>query len=163
MFPPWKSKYTAQHILTSAVTPPTEISIPPVIITKLRPQDRIIRYAFAFMILNKVCVFKKPFPRKIIALRYITTNTTIVIVRSRLVSVILLVFSRRRFINFILVLLLCCLRAKLLANRCKLFSYNRCTEYNQKDNDNCLICRKCRRLYVHLIKSRSQELNYVCA
>ena len=86
--PPPKSRYTAQLILTSATTPPTEISIPPVIMTKLIPQESMIRAALAFRILKNVCGFKKPFPWNTIAPIYIAKNTTIVMVSSRLVSVI---------------------------------------------------------------------------
>ena len=52
--PPPKSRYTAQLMLTSATTPPTEISIPPVIMTKLMPQDRMISAALAFRMLKNV-------------------------------------------------------------------------------------------------------------
>ena len=54
ILPPWKSRYTAQDMLTKATTPPTEISIPPHIITILIPQDVMISAALAFKILKNV-------------------------------------------------------------------------------------------------------------
>ena len=85
-FPPMKSRYTAQLILTSATTPPTEISILPVIITRLSPHAVMTSAPFAFKMLKNVCGFKKPPPSNIIAPIYIRKNTTIVIVKSRLAS-----------------------------------------------------------------------------
>ena len=85
-FPPLKSRYTAQHILTSATTPPTEISMLPVIITRLSPHAVMINAPLAFNILKNVCGFKNPPPSKIIAPIYIRKNTTMVIVKSRLAS-----------------------------------------------------------------------------
>ena len=84
--PPPKSRYTAQHMLTSATTPPTEISIPPVIITRLIPHAVMINAACAFKMLKNACGFKKPEPRNNIAARYMTKKTTIVIISSRFVS-----------------------------------------------------------------------------
>ena len=116
--PPPKSRYTAQLMLTSATTPPTEISIPPVIMTKLMPQDSMIRAALAFSILKNVCGFKKPFPWNTIAPIYIAKNTTIVMVSSRLVSVI--------FFNFLPIsanLLYSLALLQLLAESGQPFSY----------------------------------------
>ena len=50
--------------------------------------------ALLFRILKKVCGFRNPFCRKMIAKRYIRMNTIIVIAVSRLESVILLICPR---------------------------------------------------------------------
>ena len=109
--PPPKSRNTAQLMLTSATTPPTEISIPPVIMTRLIPQAVMISAACAFRILKKACGFKNPEPRKIIAEMYITKKTTMVIISSRFVSDTflnqLLFFSAVFFSDAMLCYLLC--------------------------------------------------------
>ena len=117
-FPPIKSRYTAQHMLTNATTPPTEISMLPVIMTRLSPHAVMINAPFAFKMLKNVCGFKNPPPSKIIAPIYIKKNTTIVMVSSRLVSVI--------FFNFLPIsanLLYSLALLQLLAESGQPFSY----------------------------------------
>ena len=65
---------------TSAVTEPTEISIPPVIITIVRPQEITRRPAFDTKRFRNICGLAKPLSAKItIPAAYITKNRTIVI------------------------------------------------------------------------------------
>ena len=73
-------------MLTSAATPPTEISMLPVTITIVRPHDAMSSAAFAFSMLKNVCGFRKPEPWNTIAQTYISINTPIVIMSSRFVS-----------------------------------------------------------------------------
>ena len=62
------------------------MSIPPLIITMLIPQDVMISADCDIRILKKFCAFRKPSPRKIIAPAYIRTNTITVISNSKFVS-----------------------------------------------------------------------------
>ena len=71
---------------TRAVTVPTEISIPPVIMTRLSAHESTISDAFSLRTLKKVCGFLKPDPRNMTAQRYMAANTAIVITRRRFVS-----------------------------------------------------------------------------
>ena len=110
-FPPIKSRYTAQHMLTNATTPPTEISMLPVIMTRLSPHAVMINAPFAFKMLKNVCGFKNPPPSKIIDPIYIKKNTTIVMVKSRLASESDNFFKD---FDFILAYLLCIFNLHLL-------------------------------------------------
>ena len=82
------------------------MSIPPVIITRLIPQERIIKAAFSLSMLKKVCTFVKPEPMNIIAQIYITTNIAMVMTRSRLESDNLPDLPLAFFRNFMLIRLL---------------------------------------------------------
>ena len=50
------------EVADSVYAEQAEMSIPPVIITKLSPQEVIKSAAFAFRMLKNVCVFKNPPP-----------------------------------------------------------------------------------------------------
>ena len=84
-------------MVISAVIMPTEISMPPVIMTMLMPQDRMIMPAFSLRMLQKELGLRKPEPRKAMAVAYMTKNTTMVMVSSRLLSDITKRFCSRPF------------------------------------------------------------------
>ena len=84
--PPCCSRFTAQVMHTRQVTAPTLISMPPVIMTMLMPQDSTMRDALLFRMLRKFWGLAKPPPRKNTAERYRMKNTTTVMVSRRLVS-----------------------------------------------------------------------------
>ena len=60
--------------------------MPPVIITMLMPQDRIIMPAFSLRMLQKELGLRKPEPRNTMAAAYIAKNTTMVMASSTLLS-----------------------------------------------------------------------------
>ena len=63
--------------------------------TMLMPQDRMISAAFSLRMLKNVWGFKNPAPRKITAPAYMTTNTAMVMISRRLVSVMAVRLLRR--------------------------------------------------------------------
>ena len=133
-------------MLTKATTPPTEISMPPVIITRLMPQAVMIRAAFAFKILKKVWGFKKPFFKNTIAPMYITRNTVTVMMRSRFVSVIFafaFFAAGAPFAVLVFVIsgnpLLCFYFLSPCGDLCL---DRRSTDDYQSDNDYRLVCRE---------------------
>ena len=72
---------------TRAVTPPTEMSMLPVIMTMVRPQEMMMRKALSLSMSKSICGLRKPPPQISMASTYIETKMQIVIVRSSWVSV----------------------------------------------------------------------------
>ena len=90
----------AADIQTNAVTEPTEISIPPVIMTNVIPQPITIKPAFEMNRFINIWGFAKPLSSKIIIpAMYITANNTIVIINR---NVLLLIFLLAFFFSILM-------------------------------------------------------------
>ena len=87
MVPP-ASRRLMQHITTRAITPPTDISMPPLIMTMVREQATSIREALLLRISKSCCGLLKPPPQMRMARIYIAKKMHIVMVIRSLVSVI---------------------------------------------------------------------------
>ena len=88
---PWFSIWLAIAIHTSAVTEPTEISIPPVIITIVCPTAITRRPALEISRSRNIWGFAKPLSLKIIIPEiYIARNSSIVIIRRKVLELIFL-------------------------------------------------------------------------
>ena len=80
-------RYSTQLMTTRDVTPPTLMSIPPPIMTTVRPQATIISGALSFSRSKICCARRKPPPSSSMARAYIAKKIQIVMVISSWVSV----------------------------------------------------------------------------
>ena len=158
-----KDKNDFGVIHTRQVTAPTLMSMPPVIITRLMPQERTMREALLLRMFRKFWGLVNPPPRKRMADRYRAKKTRTVMVSSRLVSERSRRALRRGALLAVVVMslrLLCdAARPGLEPQARHLAPHHRGAEHHQQNDHHRLVGGQGRGGHFILVKRGGEELD----